>query len=552
MKKLMIVISFLTFNYLQAQIKNTVSATVTQVNVFYGLGAELTQQAKVNIVNGKQEIILTDISAFADVNTLQIAYPENVVLLGHKYVIKTANPTLPQNPVLKRMEDSVKLLQKNIAAFAQETQVNEEQLAKTTKLVETYAAVPEKTMNTADIMKLIEYHNGKIVLYRNTLYNLKLKTAETQELINNLYARMAELRKKEIVPPVKTIAQLELQVMAKENTTANFQIIYYTTRAGWIPTYDMRMKSIDNSFKIMYKAMVSQTTGLDWKQAKLTLSTNNPNLGTTIPELTPWNLQFFVPQLYTKMVNAGSYNRVQAMKAEALTFADAAAPNNDDENAKQTIGNVSSYTTLNESQLFTSYEIDLPYDIPTDGEAYIVAIKEEKINATYKHYAIPKLDKDAFLLAAINNWEDLNLLPGDANIIMDNMYLGKSFIDPNTTMDTLNLSLGRDKRIALKRILVKEETKTRFIGNQKVETFTYEITVKNNKKEAVNILLKDQYPLSTTKEIEVKLEKEGNAEVNTELGTLNWQVSLEPGEQKKYRFTYTVKYPKDKKLTNLR
>lgn len=552
MKKLMIVISFLTFNYLQAQIKNTVSATVTQVNVFYGLGAELTHQAKVNIVNGKQEIILTDISAFADVNTLQIAYPENVILLGHKYVIKTANPTLPQNPVLKRMEDSVKLLQKNIAAFAQETQVNEEQLAKTTKLIETYAAVPEKTINTADIMKLIEYHNGKIVLYRNTLYNLKLKTAETQELINNLYARMAELRKKEIVPPIKTIAQLELQVMAKENTTANFQIIYYTTRAGWIPTYDMRMKSIDNSFKIMYKAMVSQTTGLDWKQAKLTLSTNNPNLGTTIPELTPWNLQFFVPQLYTKMVNAGSYNRVQAMKAEALTFADAAAPNNDDENAKQTIGNVSSYTTLNESQLFTSYEIDLPYDIPTDGEAYIVAIKEEKINATYKHYAIPKLDKDAFLLAAINNWEELNLLPGDANIIMDNMYLGKSFIDPNTTMDTLNLSLGRDKRIALKRILVKEETKTRFIGNQKVETFTYEITVKNNKKEAVNILLKDQYPLSTTKEIEVKLEKEGNAEVNTELGTLNWQVSLEPGEQKKYRFTYTVKYPKDKKIVNIR
>jgi hypothetical protein len=135
---------------------------------------------------------------------------------------------------------------------------------------------------------------------------------------------------------------------------------------------------------------------------------------------------------------------------------------------------------------------------------------------------------------------------------MDNVFLGKSFIDPNTTMDTLNLSLGRDRRVAIKRLLIKENSKTRFIGSNKVETFTYEITVKNNKKEAVNMILKDQFPISKTKEIEVTLDDNGNAEVNEELASVNWKISLQPGEQKKYRFTYSVKYAKDKKIVNLR
>ncbi|MFX5684726.1 DUF4139 domain-containing protein, partial [Acinetobacter baumannii] len=80
--------------------------------------------------------------------------------------------------------------------------------------------------------------------------------------------------------------------------------------------------------------------------------------------------------------------------------------------------------------------------------------------------------------------------------------------------------------------------------SNKLQKFTYEITIKNNKKDAVNLLLKDQYPLSTNKEIEVELIDNGGAEVNKDLGILNWQLTLAAGENRKIRFTYTVKYPK--------
>jgi len=212
------------------------------------------------------------------------------------------------------------------------------------------------------------------------------------------------------------------------------------------------------------------------------------------------------------------------------------------------------YTTLNQGQLNTNFEIDLPYDIQSNGKIHSVTIKDQEIDCLLKNYAVPRVDKEAYLLAEVSDWQNLDLLPGDANIIMDNTYIGKSVIDPNTTADTLNLSLGKDKRLAIKRSLVKELSSLKASGGSNKQTFTYEIIVKNNKLTDVNMLLKDQYPLSTIKEVEVKLEDKGESEVmvNEEVGVLTWKISLKPGESKKVRFTYSVKYPKDKKIVNLK
>jgi len=157
--------------------------------------------------------------------------------------------------------------------------------------------------------------------------------------------------------------------------------------------------------------------------------------------------------------------------------------------------------------------------------------------AFYKYYSAPRLDKESYLLGEIADWEKLNLLPGEANIIFEGTFIGKSVIDPLSTMDTLNLTLGKDKRVVVKREKLVDFS---------TEIFTYEITVKNNKKEKITMLLKDQYPISTNKDIEVELLESNGAANNTEIGVLTWAVNLEPGETKKYRVSYSAKYPKDK------
>jgi uncharacterized protein (TIGR02231 family) len=272
-----------------------------------------------------------------------------------------------------------------------------------------------------------------------------------------------------------------------------------------------------------------------------------------------------VPKLYAQAQNNTTnnfyqYNTIQsfatddkALKEEIVVTGYGTAKRKDASGAIQTIDptTLQRFTTLTESQLNTNFEIDLPYNIESDGEVHSVTIKEEKIDAVLKNYAVPKLDKDAYLLAELTDWQKLDLLPGVANIIMDNTYLGKSAIDPNSTADTLNLSLGKDRRVAIKRSSVKEYTSTKTSGNSTKQTFTYELTVKNNKLTDVDLLLKDQYPISTIKDIETKLEESKDAMVNEETGILTWKLSLKPGESRKVRFTYTVKYPKEIKIANL-
>jgi uncharacterized protein affecting Mg2+/Co2+ transport len=108
--------------------------------------------------------------------------------------------------------------------------------------------------------------------------------------------------------------------------------------------------------------------------------------------------------------------------------------------------------------------------------------------------------------------------------------------------------MGKDKRVVVKREKLKDFSSIKFLGSNKKQVFTYEITVKNNKKDAINILLKDQYPISQNKEVEVELLESNEAAINEEIGVLTWKLNIAPGEVKKVKISYSVKYPKDKTL----
>ena len=321
----------------------------------------------------------------------------------------------------------------------------------------------------------------------------------------------------------------------------DLDINYISNNASWSPFYDLRANSILDPINMMYKAQVVQNTGIDWKKVKLTLSSGNPNQNNQAPILNAWWLQYSIQNQYgykqKSVMNQIQGNSPRIALAEETVNAD--------------VSSVSNYTTVSENQLNISLDIDIPYDILSNGKAHSVALKEIKLPATYKYYAAPRVEKEAFLLAEINDYSKYNLLQGEANIIFEGMYVGKTFINPNQTSDTLNLSMGRDKKISIKREKVVDKSGTKFLSSKKEQTFTYDITVRNNKKEAIQMLLKDQYPLSSDKEIEIELLESDKAKVNTETGILTWDLDLKPNETKKIRISYKVKYPKDKSIGNL-
>jgi uncharacterized protein (TIGR02231 family) len=292
----------------------------------------------------------------------------------------------------------------------------------------------------------------------------------------------------------------------------------------------------------MYKAQVLQNTGIDWKKVKLTLSSGNPNQNNQAPLLSAWFLRY--GDIYDRNYRSGDFksNTLQEVVVQGYS-------------AKKDKISAAAYSNVGanivENQLNVSFDIDIPYDILSNNKPHSVALKNIQLPATYKYYAVPRVEKEAFLLAEISDYSKYNLLPGEANIIFEGLYVGKTMINPNQTSDTLNLSMGRDKKISIKREKVVDKSGTRFLSSKKEQTFTYDITIRNNKKEAASMLLKDQYPLSPDKDIEIELTESSGAKVNTETGILTWDLTLQPNETKKVRISYKVKYPKDKIIDNL-
>lgn len=201
-----------------------------------------------------------------------------------------------------------------------------------------------------------------------------------------------------------------------------------------------------------------------------------------------------------------------------------------------------------ENQTTVEFEVSEPYSIKSNGEKLSIDLKEFSIEAIYEYYAVPKLDKDAFLIARIINWDQYNLLEGEANLYFEEAYVGRSILDAKSLSDTLNISLGRDKSIVVGRKKVDEFSRRRTVGTNKLETREFEILVRNKKSQAIKLKLFDQLPVSSYNNINVTPTELSNGKLDELTGEITWQIDLKPKEQTELKMSYEVKYPKKERL----
>ncbi len=199
---------------------------------------------------------------------------------------------------------------------------------------------------------------------------------------------------------------------------------------------------------------------------------------------------------------------------------------------------------LSETQSATEFKIDVPYTVPSDGKVYDITMLTYHIDADYRFVALPRQSKDVFLLADLKDFSQYPLLKGSAYVYLENVYQGECEISPDFAADTMSISVGRDKDIAINRQEVKDLTSKKIIGSTIKVQKCFEITIKNNKSTSVDLEVIDQYPLPKYSDIKVALLDNGAAQVDNEKGKLTWQLNLSAGEKKVLRFSYEVKYPK--------
>ncbi|MDX2062401.1 MAG: mucoidy inhibitor MuiA family protein [Bacteroidia bacterium] len=209
------------------------------------------------------------------------------------------------------------------------------------------------------------------------------------------------------------------------------------------------------------------------------------------------------------------------------------------------------YVDLSERALTTEYTIELPYTLPSDGQPRDVALRTWQLPVGYRHRAAPVADDNAFLEAEFTGWREQDLLPAPANVYYEGAYLTETFFNPNQTSDTLRIGLGRDTRVRLQRVPVRELSTRQSVGANQRHTRAYRITVSNNQPRTVALRLEDLVPVSTDSRIKVEVTEAGGGQFNPETGVLTWQLTLGPSETKVITFGYEIRYPKNLRVHGL-
>jgi uncharacterized protein (TIGR02231 family) len=298
---------------------------------------------------------------------------------------------------------------------------------------------------------------------------------------------------------------------------------------------------VNSKAVIAAKANIIQNTGQDWKNIKLSLSTGNPTLGNTKPNLNPWTLSLSDPIVYRKaryktQAPAAAYDKEDAPRsgAEGAQLNEVVISSNSFGTFNNSVS-AAEITEVDNNQLTNAvFNISVPYNIASNGKENIVEIQQYEVAANYSYFSIPKIDNDAFLVADLIGWDKGELLSGDANVYFENNYLGTTYFDARIVDDTLSFALGRDNNITIKRKQTKDfNEKTSISGNTKKITRSFDIEVKNTRKSPIEIELEDQIPLSNNEELIIEAINTGNAEYNKETGKLTWKLKLNPAESKK-------------------
>jgi uncharacterized protein (TIGR02231 family) len=450
---------------------------------------------------------------------------------------------------MNEWKDSINLLDKKaqlIAKYKEGYEVELNILNMNNKLGST-----DESMKPAQLKELLELNRIKQAELHKLIFNANEEYNELRNTIAKLQKQQGEMTQSAKGKPVREIV---LKVNSSNQVNTQFKISYLVTAASWSPTYEIRCENTSKPLMLNCRAKIVQQTGYDWKDIRIKLSTANPSQNHNRPILYPIYVDFMQPDYYKNVLQKSSYGKstseisynapgtVQMMESSNMAYLDKKDAFVDglkiDEKS----------VTISQGEMMVEYDLENTQDIESDGKEHIVGIQELSLPANYNYHTVPKIDNGVFLLARVTDWGKYNLLAGDATLFFDDMYVGKSYINPNISADTLLISMGRDDKIAVKRIKVNDLCVTKKFSNKKKETKAFETTIKNNKNVAVEVEMLDQFPIAKNSDIDVTLDESDGAEVTKEFGKLLWRIKLNPGESKKVRLIYSLKFADDKKV----
>ena len=501
----------------------------------YQSGAFVSRSVKVNLNAGINEIVFDKLSPYINANSISVKGFGEATIVGVNFqqnylkIQKTSSEITKLEGEKDSLTIKLRYIQNKIMACNEGLAVLQANRS---------IGGANNGIDAAKLTALVEYQIKKINSLKDEIIDLGIKDQGLQNQITKINQQLSVLNSKQN----QSEGNIIVTVNSSSKSLASFEFSYLiNSNVRWIPVYDIRVKNTSSPMEFILKAKVYQSTGEDWTDVKLSLNTSNPTDRVQKPNLTPWYLNFQQRDDYSYKTR-GAYsdqesaapmmNKLQEIKVEMDTMR-------------------WSNAQIIENQLNNEYEIENKYTLKSGNVETQIEINRINANAYYEYASAPKLNSDAFLMGNIINWESLNLLNAEGSVYFDGAFVGTTYIQNNSSKDTMNLSLGKDERIIIKRTKLNEVNGSNLFGNIKEKKFSYDIVVKNTKKETVEITIEEQLPISQDKNIAVNALELSGGKLNPTTGLVTWKISLKAGESSTKKFNFSVKFPKDTSVNGL-
>lgn len=519
-----------------------VSSAINAVTVYQDL-AVVTRSAQVELAAGQHELVFENLPGALRENSLQVSVrgtnQASVLDVG----MRKAFLASVHNQKLKQAEDAVQALRQRLAELDDQVVVLDNQ-RELVLMMQRSLTEPTKDGQRPSFQDLKSMQELSADSLKGILGELRAITKQKEQLEVQEYAAQAELRQLQGERDLETKAvsvRVELPTAGK----LTVDLSYAVPGASWAPTYDARLRHAERAVELSYFGLIRQSTGEDWKDVAVTLSTARPSLGGSAPTLSPWILDVETPFL------------AHADMAESVTgkIAMVPAPVMAERAPREAPARPARYVTAQVQGEATSasFRIVAPTTVLSDNASQRVAITNVRLPATLNYQTTPALMETAFLNTETVNTTEYPFLAGSLNVFLENDFIAADKIKTVMPNENLQLSLGADEGISIKRALLNRFTEnTGFSGSGRRVTYTYGLTVKNNKSTTETIVVKDRLPVSRHEKIVVKLLTPSNDDIKRDAeGGFTWRWELAPGATREATLKFSIDYPGDMAVTGL-
>jgi uncharacterized protein (TIGR02231 family) len=406
-----------------------------------------------------------------------------------------------------------------------------------------------KIVTTDEWEKLLQFVERKKTDFADKIENLRIAIEEKQGTIDALEQEIRNAGG----GSGKTEKQVSVTLNVAEGGQIDFEISYLISDVRWIPSYEARVTSTEKSLQVSYYGMVQQTSGENWKNIDLTLSTAQPAISGTIPTLDRWNVDE-AQEVYSPRFRNLQMKKLSSQKSETeVSGGQAQAMENISTQGIQPMPVQQEQSAAKAEITSSNFVLPSKQSIPSDNQSHKVGISQETIPIEFSYDIVPKAVPAAFLTGKGKNTREYPLLAGEANVFLDNSFVATIPFKTIMPNDSFAVNLGVDEAIRVERKLVNRLTEQTGTFSSKIRiTYEFEIIIENHKRYGVEVTLRDQIPVSRNEKIVIEqIEPSPKTLLPDADGILTWREKLPANEKRSFHLKFSIERPSAMNVTGI-